>query len=289
MSGQSPQVPVPSVDYEDVLAARVVRKTLGAMGVVVMFVLAIVGYAGFRLESMRQTMEAKLQDAERRAEGLQASLENKVSQAQRLVLEAQGLIGQASSLVQAGQSYQGAVAGQLSQVARLDEQVKATRIRAEDAIEKSTAKTSELEHLHSNYQRMISAESLAVAQLRQKVDLTVADAQRQVGTITDRLFNLWHVVVPEDRTIPIGNSGISIWFDDVKENRLTRVRIMEGGKDLMSYESLQKDFEVKLQTAGNEYRMRVLEATTDRRFLSVKASALVSLERIPRQTASTGT
>jgi hypothetical protein len=280
------------VSYEDILAARVFRKALGAQAFVFFLIVGVLAYVGFDLKSKSASLreaqaslaakQASLQSRIDSANGLlavyQRQMEDRVGEADRIVKTADGVVGSANA-------YQQALAGQLLSFGQLQQHTL-------DLQNANAAMLRQVEGGMGDVQRTVAASSSQ----RQRDSAALTSTIDYVSRTTRGLSSTILQVVEEDSPTPIGNSEFTLEFDDLVAHgcMITGVKLQHARADVPGWPRPQMMVGVPEELPpvdGHRYRLTVVQGYSRHgkvMFFLATSRVLVRLEKIDDLTALTG-
>lgn len=201
------------VSYEDVLAARVFRKTLLAQGFVFGVIVLLLTYVGLDLQGKsnaireeQDKLAAEQKEFHREMNEVRTRIQQYETQMRDRVGEANGLVKAASEVFKSTDAYQSALAGQLHSIGQMQRHTQ----------ELQAADTSLRRQVAEGLGRVDGAVTAATQQ-RLQDSVTLASTLENVQRATRGLSNTVIQVVEEDAPTPIGNSDFTFEYDGLRE------------------------------------------------------------------------
>ncbi|MEW5929469.1 MAG: hypothetical protein AB1941_18600 [Gemmatimonadota bacterium] len=210
-----------AVAYEDVLAARVLRKALNALAVVIAFVVLVIGLAWRDLskegEAIREQRKA-LAVAQKELSQQVDSMRTAYASTSDSLLSG---VARAGALVQGAKDYQAALANQLVEYGRNTATMARTQKEIEAARSDADAALRLVGATRDDHVQRIAADTASVNALRRQLADQVAGALLEARMANHLVLNRWSQVVEEERLTPVADSRFWVKFDDIRENDLT--------------------------------------------------------------------
>jgi len=224
--------PKPAFDpvaYEDVLAARVLRKALNALAVVVAFVVLVVGLVWRDLSQEGEAIRKQRKDLEADRVSLAKQVDSMRTAYASTTDSLLSGVARAGALVQGAKDYQGALADQLVEYGRNT----ATMTRTQAEIEAARSRSDEALRLahatRDDHVRRVAADTASLSASRRELAGWVRGAVVEARRANYLVLNRWSQVVEEERLTPIADSRFWIKFDDIRENDLTNTVLTYDG------------------------------------------------------------
>jgi hypothetical protein len=214
-----------TVHLEDVLAARVLRKAIGAAVVVLGFIGVVLGYFIYDVSRAREALETDRAALAKQAKDLEtdmAAMRREYEDKKGELLRDMGL---SAGLVDGARQYQDELARHLVElgakreaVERLEGSIRGAaddverRVRAADSLERARA-------------ARLREDAETLARFQEDVRREVHGALNASRAANHLVLNRWSQVVEEEQRTPIADSHFWVRFDDIQENRLTGVAL----------------------------------------------------------------
>lgn len=210
-----------AVAYEDVLAARVLRKALNALALVIAFIVLVVGLAWRDLSGERKAIDEQRQAIAAHRDSLDRQVNAMRAAYRKTTDSVLGEVTRAGGLVQGAQAYQAALAYQLEQYGRNSASMERTQAEIEAARTRSDEALRLAHATRDDHVRRVGADAAAIEALREQLAGQVAGALREARMANHLVLNRWSQVVEEERLTPVADSRFWVKFDDIRENDLT--------------------------------------------------------------------
>jgi hypothetical protein len=301
-TGDDRRVKFDAVAYEDVLAARVLRKTVSAMGVVLGLFAATIAFVWVDLRNQRAEIETQRAALSAKRD----SLTHDVAELQRRFASVndsiRGKLDLASKLVEHASIYETALASQLGSIGNMQGQV----VRATASVDSASARAGmaldSIRLLRAAYETRTALEAESLKAFRGALTERVNVALTSALTANYLVLNRWGQVVEEERKTPIADSRFWVRFDDIRDNYLTHTQVwFDDGRGQQRVADVPSTLRVRdsvfVKTGGAHYLLLAQSQYRDRAWFGAHNDRVVfrverlvpdsSLGRPPRATAST--
>lgn len=278
------------ISYEDVLAARVFQKTLRAQAYVFGLVVVLLAYVGFDLKGKSNALRADqdllaaqqkelttqqkqfhqdMDDARERMVEYEAQIRERVG-------AANGLVTTAGEVVKSADAYQGALAGHLVRVGEMENESHDLQVATENATRQLSTGFGQLQQGLSN---------LGIQQHQDS--LTLSATLSDVRGLAKGISSTNRQVVEEDSPTPIGNSGFTLEFDDLKANEcmITGVKLKYNRTNVPGWprDRVMVGVPTPVTVDGHRYLLTITEGFSRRGkvfFFMVTSRVLVELRNL---------
>lgn len=291
-----------NVSYEDVLAARVFEKALRAQSYVLGLILVLLAYVGFDLKGKSDAIRAE----QKKLATEQSQLHTEMDQAREKmhdyetqmrdrVQQADEMVKASDKIVQATGAYQGALATHLVSVGHMQSSTEGMQQHTEELQARNDVATKQLTDGLGMLNRSLTMlseqrrqDSIASERLRQNLQSDVSSSIQRMSSIAEGLSNTWVQVVEEDTPTPVGASGFTFQFDDIKQQgrvvTTAELRFAKTNVNGWPQEWLSVGSPVPVEVKGQKYRLTVLPGESRRRGLEIAQRVVVQIERLNAST-----
>ena len=221
----TPEPTFDAVAYEDVLAARVLRRALNALAVVVGFVVLVIGLAWRDLSKEREAIDAQRKTLAEHRDSLNREVADMRATSRKTTDSLLGEVTRAGGLVEGAQAYQAALAQQLVSFGRNNATMERTEAEIDEARSRTDAALRLVNTTRDEHEMRVAADTASLNTLRLALAGQVADALIEARRANHLVLNRWSQVVEEERLTPVADSHFWVKFDDIQENDLTNAAL----------------------------------------------------------------
>jgi uncharacterized protein YodC (DUF2158 family) len=214
-----------AVAYEDVLAARVLRKAVSAMGIVLGLFAATIAFVWLDVRNQRAEVEAQRAALSAKRDSLTRDVAELRRAFANMNDSIRGNLELAAKLVEHAGTYESALAGQLTSIGRMQRTVEYTTGDVESANTRATAALDSILGLRNAYERRTALDAESLKVFRGALTARVNVALESALTANYLVLNRWGQVVEEERKTPIADSRFWVRFDDIRDNYLTHTQV----------------------------------------------------------------
>lgn len=272
------------VGIEDVLAARVMKKTLWAQAAVFAVIAGMLVYVGWDIKNTKadikqqqKELQASIDSAQSRIASREKEIQQHVDSSRAMVGSAGALVGSANTLIGATTQYQDALTRNLQAIG--SNQTRTEQMQGEMVGLRST--------LDNEIEASRTARGEAIR--RRQADSILVQAQLAASkaandsllTIATNVTNSFTQLVDEDTPTQVGSSNFVFAFDDLErgDRQATLARLTHAGAPVEVPEwsrglaPLARPVDVTVN--GQRYRVTLLDGRTRRRWLVSRKQRLV--------------
>jgi hypothetical protein len=285
-----------NIGIEDVLAARVLKKTLLAQVALLGTVATLVLYVGWDVKNTRselrkaqEALDTAIVNAQARITLREAEVQQHVEASKGLIGSANGMVSSARELVKSTGDYQNELARNLTAIG----ENQATTRNMQGDVQRTRG---EIETLATALTREIGQSQAAREQAERQRRSDSVHIVELEGDVTNAVLayrNTFTQLVEEDTPTPVAGSGFTFEFDDLEEgNRTATVATLTYNDQAVENWHRRKvtlDRAEEINVNGQSYRVLLMQGSTKLACcFSRKQRLVINILMLPNARAGTG-
>lgn len=281
----TPSIAYDKVSLEDVLAARVIRKSLAGIGFVLALVAASLAATWFDLYNQRQQVADQRKALADAREGLTRQLDSLRRSVLTIKDSLRFELNEAAGSVQHAAEYEATMGRQLVEFGRLMGTATDAGKRADSAAVQAHNAAQSVNEMRKEYAKRITDDSATLSVFRASLSGSVDSAFQGAMTARYLVLNRWGQLVEEEKRTPISDSRFWVRFDDVHGNILTHTKVwFDDGRGQVHVNqvpsSLRVGDSIFVKVGGSQYLIVAQSRYSQRTTLLHQDRAVFFVERV---------